>query len=50
MKKLQEHQPEGIYFDGKKDDTLTLEKDERGVYKVIQYMNIDNIFIYCRPS
>ena len=37
MEELQKAPPEGIYFDGKKDDTLTLEKDERGVWKVVQY-------------
>ena len=36
MEELQKAPPEGIYFDGKKDDTLTLEKDERGVWKVVQ--------------
>ena len=39
MEELQNSPPEGIYFDGKKDDTLALEKDERakGVWKVVQY-------------
>ena len=37
MKELKADPPEGIYFDGKKDDTLTLEKDDRGVWKVVQY-------------
>ena len=37
MEELQKAPPEGIYVDGKKDDTLTLEKDERGVWKVVQY-------------
>ena len=37
MKEFQDSPPEGIYLDGKKDDTLTLEKDERGVWKVVQY-------------
>ena len=37
MKEFQHSPPEGIYLDGKKDDTLTLEKDERGVWKVVQY-------------
>ena len=37
MKELQLDPPEGIYLDGKKDDTLTLEQDERGVWKVVQY-------------
>ena len=49
MKELQEHQPEGIYFDGKKDDTLTLEQDERGVYKVIQY-NMEHYTLGIEPG
>ena len=34
MEELQNSPPEGIYFDGKKDDTLALEKDERGFGKL----------------
>ena len=49
MKELQEHQPEGIYFDGKKDNTLTLEQDERGVYKVIQY-NMEHYTLGIEPG
>ena len=37
MNKLKLEPPVGIYFDGKKDDTLTLEKDDRGIWKVVQY-------------
>jgi hypothetical protein len=28
--------PEGKYFNGNKDDTLTLEKDDRVVWKAVQ--------------
>ena len=37
MAELRQNPPEGIYFDGKKDNTLNLEKDERGVWKIVLY-------------
>ena len=37
LEKLKLEPPVGIYVDGGKDDTLTLEKDDRGIWKVVQY-------------
>ena len=40
--------PEGIYLDSKKDDTLELEKDERGVWKVVTY-NVEHYTLGIEP-